>query len=50
MRVSLGGAEPVVGDVFDADGVRAAVVAAAPEAVVHQLASLRASPRASPER
>jgi nucleoside-diphosphate-sugar epimerase len=34
------GAEPVVCDVFDADGVRAALAAASPEVVVHQLTSL----------
>jgi nucleoside-diphosphate-sugar epimerase len=34
------GADPVVCDVFDADGVRAAVANAAPEAVIHQLTSL----------
>jgi 2-alkyl-3-oxoalkanoate reductase len=36
------GADPVVSDVFDADGVRAAVVEAAPEAVIDQLTSLPA--------
>jgi nucleoside-diphosphate-sugar epimerase len=34
------GAEPVVCDVFDADGVRAAVTDAAPEAVIHQVTAL----------
>ena len=34
------GAEPVVVDAFDADGVRAAVGHAAPEVVVHQLTAL----------
>src|SRR5215213_2813006 len=34
------GADPVVCDVFDADGVRAALADAAPEAVIHQLTSL----------
>jgi len=36
------GADPVVCDVFDADGVRAAVAAASPDAVIHQLTSLPA--------
>jgi nucleoside-diphosphate-sugar epimerase len=34
------GAEPVVCDVYDADGVRAAMAGAAPDAVIHQLTSL----------
>jgi nucleoside-diphosphate-sugar epimerase len=34
------GADPVVCDVFDADGLRTAVVAAAPEVVVHELTDL----------
>jgi 2-alkyl-3-oxoalkanoate reductase len=34
------GADPVVCDVFDADGVRAAMAAASPEAVIHQLTAL----------
>lgn len=34
------GADPVVVDVFDADGLRAAVVAARPEIVIHQLTDL----------
>ncbi len=34
------GAEPVVCDAFDADGLREAVVAARPEAVVHMLTAL----------
>jgi 2-alkyl-3-oxoalkanoate reductase len=34
------GADPVVCDVFDADGVRAAMAGAAPDAVVHQLTAL----------
>jgi nucleoside-diphosphate-sugar epimerase len=34
------GAEPVVCDVFDADGLTAAVVAAAPDLVMHQLTDL----------
>jgi nucleoside-diphosphate-sugar epimerase len=37
------GAEPVVCDVFDADAVRAAVVAARPEVVMHQLTRLPAT-------
>jgi nucleoside-diphosphate-sugar epimerase len=36
------GADPVVCDVFDADGVRAAMADASPEAVIHQLTSLPA--------
>lgn len=36
------GADPVVVDVFDADGLRAAVVAAKPEIVIHQLTDLPA--------
>jgi nucleoside-diphosphate-sugar epimerase len=36
------GADPVVVDVFDADGLRAAVVAAEPEIVIHQLTDLPA--------
>jgi nucleoside-diphosphate-sugar epimerase len=34
------GAEPVVGDVFDGDALTAAVVAAAPDLVMHQLTDL----------
>src|SRR5215468_3365161 len=34
------GVEPVVVDVFDADGVAAAVVAARPDVVIHQLTDL----------
>jgi nucleoside-diphosphate-sugar epimerase len=34
------GADPVVCDVFDADGVRAAMADASPEAVIHQLTAL----------
>jgi 2-alkyl-3-oxoalkanoate reductase len=34
------GADPVVCDVFDADGVRAAMAEASPEAVIHQLTAL----------
>jgi nucleoside-diphosphate-sugar epimerase len=36
------GADPVVCDVFDADGVRAAMAAASPDAVIHQLTALPA--------
>jgi nucleoside-diphosphate-sugar epimerase len=36
------GAHPVVCDVFDAEGVRAAMVDASPEAVIHQLTALPA--------
>jgi nucleoside-diphosphate-sugar epimerase len=36
------GADPVVCDVFDADGVRAAMSDASPEAVIHQLTALPA--------
>jgi nucleoside-diphosphate-sugar epimerase len=36
------GVEPVVCDVFDADGVRAAIADASPEAVIHQLTALPA--------
>jgi nucleoside-diphosphate-sugar epimerase len=36
------GADPVVCDVFDADGVRAAMADASPEAVIHQLTALPA--------
>jgi nucleoside-diphosphate-sugar epimerase len=36
------GADPIVCDVFDADGVRQAMAAAAPDAVIHQLTSLPA--------
>jgi nucleoside-diphosphate-sugar epimerase len=36
------GADPVVCDVYDADGVRAAMAAARPEAVMHQMTSLPA--------
>jgi nucleoside-diphosphate-sugar epimerase len=39
-QLEAAGAEPVVCDVFDAEGVRAAVAGAAPEVVVHQLTSL----------
>jgi nucleoside-diphosphate-sugar epimerase len=36
------GADPVVCDVFDADGVREAMAAAAPDALIHQLTALPA--------
>ena len=36
------GAHPVVCDVFDAEGVRAAMADASPEAVIHQLTALPA--------
>jgi nucleoside-diphosphate-sugar epimerase len=36
------GADPVVCDVFDVEGVRAAMAAASPEAVIHQVTSLPA--------
>ena len=41
------GAEPVVSDAFDAEAVRAALVAARPQAVIHQLTSIpqRIDPR-----
>jgi nucleoside-diphosphate-sugar epimerase len=39
-QLEAAGAEPVVCDVFDADGVRAAMAAAKPEAIIHQLTSL----------
>jgi 2-alkyl-3-oxoalkanoate reductase len=41
-QLEAAGADPVVCDVFDADGVRAAVADAAPEAIVHQLTALPA--------
>ena len=39
-QLEAAGADPVVCDVFDADGVRAAMADASPEAVIHQLTSL----------
>ena len=39
-QLEAAGADPVVCDIFDADGVRAAVAAASPEVVIHQLTSL----------
>ena len=46
------GAQAVVCDAFDAEGVREAVVAAAPEVVVHLLTALpeRFGPKARPRR
>jgi 2-alkyl-3-oxoalkanoate reductase len=41
-QLEAAGADPVVCDVFDADGVRAAMADAAPDAVVHQLTALPA--------
>src|SRR4051812_19170494 len=41
-QLAAAGADPVVCDVFDADGVRAAMADAAPDAVIHQLTSLPA--------
>ncbi len=41
-RLRAQGAEPVVCDVFDADGLKAAVVAAEPDGVIHQLTALPA--------
>ncbi len=39
-QLAAAGADPVVCDVFDADGVRAAMADASPEAVIHELTSL----------
>jgi len=39
-RLEAAGTDPVVCDVFDADGVRAAMADASPEAVIHQLSAL----------
>jgi nucleoside-diphosphate-sugar epimerase len=39
-QLEAAGADPVVCDVFDAEGVRAAMADAPPEAVIHQLTSL----------
>ncbi len=39
-QLEAAGADPVVCDVFDADGVRAAMAHASPDAVIHQLTSL----------
>jgi nucleoside-diphosphate-sugar epimerase len=39
-QLEAAGADPVVCDVFDADGVQAAVAAASPEVIIHQLTSL----------
>jgi 2-alkyl-3-oxoalkanoate reductase len=40
-QLEAAGADPVVCDVFDTGGVRAAMADAAPEVIVHQLTSLR---------
>ena len=40
VELEAAGADPVVCDVFDADGVRAAIVEASPEAIIHQLTAL----------
>jgi nucleoside-diphosphate-sugar epimerase len=39
-QLEAAGADPVVCDVFDADGVQAAMAAASPEAIVHQMTTL----------
>ena len=39
-QLEAAGADPVVCDVFDADGVRAAMADASPDVVIHQLTSL----------
>jgi 2-alkyl-3-oxoalkanoate reductase len=39
-QLEAAGADPVVCDVFDADGVRAAMADASPEAVIHQITAL----------
>ena len=39
-QLEAAGADPVVCDVFDADGVRAAMADASPDAVIHQLTAL----------
>jgi nucleoside-diphosphate-sugar epimerase len=44
------GARPVVVDVFDRDGLQAAVRAASPDAVIHQLTSLRSGDYAATNR
>ena len=41
--VRLLGAEPVVADGLDADGMRAAVIAARPDVVIHQMTDLTAA-------
>jgi nucleoside-diphosphate-sugar epimerase len=41
-ELEAAGADPVVCDVFDADGVRAAMAGASPDAVIHQLTALPA--------
>jgi nucleoside-diphosphate-sugar epimerase len=44
------GAQPVVVDVFDRDGLRAAVLAAAPDVMIHQLTSLHGGDYAATNR
>ena len=39
-QLEAAGADPVVCDVFDADGVREAMAAASPDAVIHQLTAM----------
>ena len=39
-QIEAAGADPVVCDVFDADGLRAAMAGASPDAVIHQLTAL----------
>src|SRR5688500_3389549 len=39
-QLEAAGADPVVCDVFDAEGVRAAMAGAGPDAVIHQLTAL----------
>jgi nucleoside-diphosphate-sugar epimerase len=41
-QLEAAGADPVVCDVYDADGVHAAMAAASPDAVIHQLTALPA--------
>ena len=41
-QLEAAGADPVVCDVYDPDGVRAAMAAASPDAVIHQLTALPA--------
>src|SRR5947209_311420 len=48
--IRAAGAEAVVSDVFDADGVRGAIAEARPEAVVHQLTDLPADYDTNPAR
>src|SRR5690349_4365178 len=44
------GAEPIVVDVYDAEALREAVVAFAPDLVMHQLTDLPSDPAQIPER